>query len=384
MTAPRCSVCGAELLGRGPARRCPLGHADPLEAYTVAMDGAADTGAQGPTVTQEAPGPLDGAPTRVVADPLLPDVIDGLRIEYVAGSGGMATVYRAKDERLGTAVAVKVMKRSALGDPRALDRALREATAAARVQHPGIATVLRSGQLPDGRPWLATPFLEGRSLAALAEQHDSLPWQLVVPVLDGLASVLGAAHAVGVVHRDVKPANVFCVKNTDGSVTVKLLDFGLALLGEAGAPVPQTSAHSVAGTADFVAPEQALGRALDARADLYALGITAFQLLSGAVPFSDLTGTAVMRRHVFDDAPRLRGLGVDLPRRLDALVHRLLAKHPDDRPASTDEVRAALDPLRFAPPPGDGLLEVLARGWARAHPPSLGARLKAWWPLRTW
>jgi serine/threonine-protein kinase len=348
-----------------------------LDSLTVAMHGTPPASADALTQPAAANSLAEGELTRLVADPLLPDVVGGFRLDYVAGTGGMGTVYRAHDERLGSPVAVKVMKRAALADPRALERALREVTAAARVQHPGIAPVLGHGQLADGRPWLATPFFEGSALDALLAEQGRLPWQLVVPVLAELASVLGAAHAAGVVHRDVKPANVFCARHSDGTVGVKLLDFGLALLGDSSAGIPQTSVQSAPGTPDFLAPEQALGQSVGAGTDLYALGITAFQLLTGRLPFSDSTGTAIMRRQVFEQAPRVRA-EAKVPAVLDRLIDRLLAKQPDQRPASAAEVRETLDRIRFTAPPREGLLERLAGAWARTHPPSVLSTMRGW------
>ncbi|MFZ5446817.1 MAG: serine/threonine-protein kinase [Myxococcota bacterium] len=366
-----CSVCGAELA----AGRCPRGHVDPLDLLTVpSTTRAPPLTNDAPTVEHELP-----AETRIAADPLLPDVVGGFRLDFVAGTGGMGTVYRAHDERLGTAVALKVMRLSAASDERALTRSLREATAAARVQHPAIPPVLGHGLLPDGRPWMATPFLEGAPLDRLLAEAGRLEWALAVPVLAELSSALAAAHAAGVVHRDVKPSNVFLARHSDGTVGVKLIDFGLALLGDAAAGVPQTSVQSAAGTADFTAPEQALGQAVGAWTDLYALGITAFQLLTGRLPFRDTHTTAILRRQVFEEPPPL-GEEVDVPRALASLVGRLLAKQPQERPRAASEVRAALEELP-APAAGDqGLLGDLARQWSKTHPPrSLIAQLRSWW-----
>ncbi len=362
----QCPSCGGQL---GADHRCGL------DAFTVPLARSPEATSQAAT-EPAAENPLSDV-TRLAADPLLPDVLGGCRLDFVVGAGGMGTVYRAHDEKLGTPVAVKVMKRAALDDPRAIERSLREIAAASRVHHPGVNPVLQHGQLGDGRVWFASPFLEGRGLDALLVQHGRLSWELVIPVLADVASTLAAAHAAGVVHRDVKPGNVFLARMSDGSVAVKVLDFGLALLGDAAEGIPQTSVHSVAGTAEFVAPEQALGHSVGARADLYALGITAFLLLTGRPPFLDATGTAVMRRHVFEEAP-LVSSEVSVPRALDRLIASLLAKRPADRPETAAVVREALDGFRFVPPPGDELLELLARTWARSHPPTLGSKLRAW------
>lgn len=366
---PRCDRCGAAYEA---SHACPAGG---LEAFTVLLTHAAESSSD--AVTQPA-AQLPGEPTKIAADPLLPDVLGGFKLDFVAGTGGMGTVYRAHDQRLGTPVAVKVMKRSALADPRNVERAQREIVAASRVHHSGINPVLGYGVLGDGRVWFASPFLEGRALDALLAKQEPIAWPLVVPVLAEVASILGAAHAAGVVHRDVKPANVFLSRQSDGAVCVKLIDFGLALLGDAEGGIPQTTVKSVSGTAQFISPEQALGQDVDARADLYALGITAFQLLTGQVPFDDATGTAIMRRQVFEEAPRLRSK-VKVPRPLEALVASLLSKKLDDRPGSAREVRDRLDELRFEAPAGDSVLHHLAQQWARSHPPSLGTRLRALW-----
>lgn len=198
-----------------------------------------------------------------------------------------------------------------------------------------------------------------------------LPWQLSVPVIAALAEALDAAHVAGVVHRDVKPANVFVTT----APAVKLIDFGLALLGDPDVGIQQTTEQSLAGTADFVAPEQALGLALDARSDLYALGITAFQLLTGRLPFSAPSSTAILRKQVFEEAPHVRAEVPEVPRALDSLVADLLAKKPGDRPSTAAEVRARVESIGFVAPSGEGLLEELARGWATNHRPGFFARL---------
>jgi serine/threonine-protein kinase len=361
-----CPQCGAEL---------SPGHACSLDALTMPLP--RDLGDDASfRATEPAAAIAHDAATRLASDPLLPDVVGGFRLEFVTGSGGMGTVYRAHDERTGAVAAVKVMKRAASHDPRVVQRAMRELEASSRVKHPSVVALLASGTLPDGRPWIATEFLEGKPLDLLLASHRQLPWELVVPVLGAIAEALNAAHAAGVVHRDVKPANVFV---TDAG-EVKLIDFGLALLGDAEEGIPQTSAQSMAGTADFVAPEQALGLALDARSDLYALGITAFQLLTGRLPFSAANTTAILRRQVFEEAPDVRAKRPDVPRALAALVASLLAKKPMDRPGTAREVHARLQAMAIAAPGGDGSLEAVARRWAEANPPrGLLARLRAWW-----
>ncbi|MFT3710859.1 MAG: serine/threonine-protein kinase [Archangium sp.] len=361
-----CPRCGAELTN---GHRCST-----LDALTVPLPKDLGDDASFRATEPAAAIPHD-APTKLASDPLLPDVVGGFRLEFVAGSGGMGTVYRARDERSGAAVAVKVMKRAASHDPRVVQRALREIEASGRVKHPNVVTLLGSGALPDGRPWIATGFLEGQPLDSLLSEHRQLKWSLVVPVLASLAEALDAAHAAGVVHRDLKPANVLITNDAQ----VKLIDFGLTLLGDAEEGIPQTSQQSFAGTADFVAPEQALGLALDARSDLYALGITAFQLLTGRLPFSAPSSTAILRRQVFEEAPNVRDEVSEVPRALDSLVASLLAKKPMDRPATALEVLERLKGLTLKAPTGSTLLDAVARRWLEAHPPQGPlARIRAW------
>ncbi|MBL8911806.1 MAG: serine/threonine protein kinase [Archangium sp.] len=356
-----CPSCGAE---------ATAGHSC-LDALTVAAPASVSRDASAAVTEQMSLAAV--AATRLVSDPLLPDVIGGYRLEFVAGTGGMGSVYRARHVQSGEVVALKVMKRSLASDPRVMQRAMRELEACSRVRHHSVVSSLASGTLPDGRPWLATPFLEGKPLDLLLAGHRRLPWQLSVPVIAALAEALDAAHVAGVVHRDVKPANVFVTT----APAVKLIDFGLALLGDPDVGIQQTTEQSLAGTADFVAPEQALGLALDARSDLYALGITAFQLLTGRLPFSAPSSTAILRKQVFEEAPRVRAEVPDVPRALDALVADLLAKKPGDRPSTAAAVRARVESIRFVAPSGEGSLEELARGWALNHRPGFFARLLA-------
>jgi serine/threonine-protein kinase len=300
------------------------------------------------------------AATQIAMDPTLPDAIEGYQRSYLLGTGGMATVYVGTrgEER----VAIKVTRRQ-VDDTRALERALREAKAAAKVHHPNVLGLKSVGLLPDGRPYLITELLEGSPLDVLLAKHLQLPWPSVVAVLDDVAAALEATHAQGVVHRDLKPGNVFIARGPE-DVRARLLDFGLALLGQPGQAAPQTSMKQVPGTAEYSSPEQARGEALDAASDLYTLGVLAFELASGKLPFEADSSTGVLRMHANVSAPPLKRAAPDVPAALARLVDALLAKHVAERPQSATEVRERLS-------------QVQVRDDADA-PELLGEHLRSW------
>jgi serine/threonine-protein kinase len=365
-----CPACGTEL---NEGHICPV-----LVAATMPMPSTLSRriGAEEVQTVPVAELVAHDAKTKIAMDPTLPDVIEGYRLSYVLGSGGMATVYLALkgDER----VAVKVARRGA-NDARTVDRALREAFASTKARHPNVLQVKSTGLLPDGRPYLVTELLEGDPLDILLAQHQRLPWPCVVAILDDVAAALDAAHAQGVVHRDLKPGNVFLARDQHG-VRAVLLDFGLALLGQPGQPAPQTTTEKVPGTAEYSSPEQARGEALDAASDLYTLGVMAFELLSGKLPFRADTPTAVLRLHANVEAPPLRSVAPEVPARVAKLIDALLAKRVSLRPRSGAEVRERLALVDIAPGlQGPALLGEHLASWRsrRPAPPRLFARLLA-------
>ncbi|PKW25303.1 serine/threonine-protein kinase [Phycicoccus duodecadis] len=258
------------------------------------------------------------------------------------GRGGMGEVWRATDTVLGRQVAVKTIDLGRVTDESAAARFEREARVTAALSHPNVVTVHDTGVEGD-TAYLVMELLPGPSLADRL-QEGPLPVEDVVEVGRQVASALDAAHARGLVHRDIKPGNI--VAAADGRVRV--VDFGITQLGEAGAEQALTATHTVMGTAEYLAPEQATGGRVDGRADLYALGCVLFALLTGEPPFRGATPVATMMQHAHDPVPDVRTLRPDTPAWLAALVTSLLAKDPDDRPAGAAGVLESLE-SRTAP-----------------------------------
>ena len=257
-------------------------------------------------------------------------------LEAPIGRGGMGEVWRATDTVLGRQVAVKTIDLTSLRDESGAARFEREARATAGLSHPNVVTVHDTGVEGD-TAYIVMELLPGPSLAdRLAE--GPLPVEEVVDVGRQVAQALDAAHARGLVHRDIKPGNIAYA--ADGRVRV--LDFGITQLTETTDAQALTATHTVMGTAEYLAPEQALGGRVDGRADLYALGCVLFALLAGQPPFRGATPVATMMMHANDPVPDVRTLRPQTPDWLAELVHDLLAKNPDDRPTGAASVAAAL------------------------------------------
>jgi len=279
----------------------------------------------------------------------MPRVLGGrYRLDAPLGRGGVGEVWQGQDEVLGRAVAVKMVDLSRAEDPAAAERFRREARIAATLSHPGIITVFDTG-VEGPTAYLVTELLSGPTLAQALADRGPIPVDDVVAYVGQACAALGAAHEAGVVHRDVKPGNLMLAD--DGRVRV--LDFGIARIHEAAGQTALTATSTVMGTADYLAPEQARGSAVDPRADLYALGCVTFALLTGRPPFQADSPVGVLGQHLYAEPPRLADLRPDVPPYLDTLVADLLAKDPDARPGSAEEVvRRLEDGGRAAGAPG--------------------------------
>jgi serine/threonine-protein kinase len=251
----------------------------------------------------------------------------------VLGAGGMATVYRARDEVLGREVAVKVLSPQYAADPGFLARFEREARHVAALSHPRIVTVFDCG-IEGTAPFIVMELAEGPTLWQVLDEARVLPADQAAGIAAAVCEALQAAHAAGLVHRDIKPANIVL-----SGGQVKVLDFGIARAGDPGGA---TRTGTVLGTAAYLSPEQAAGRPAGTQADLYALGCVLFEMLTGAPPFTGDSEVAIAYRHVHEDPgpPSARRPG--LPARLDEITAALLAKDPDGRPPGAAAARAAL------------------------------------------
>ena len=261
------------------------------------------------------------------------------------GRGGMGIVYRAEDQRLQRIVALKVLRAELAADPTAKARFLREARSAAAVEHDHVIPIYEADQTPDGTVYLAMPCLRGETLQAYLEKAGPrLPLKEALRIAAEVASGLAAAHVRGLIHRDVKPANIWLESSSQQTTPgrVRLLDFGLARVPGLS---ELTTAGAVVGTPAYMSPEQARGEELDARSDLFSLGTVLFRLVSGQLPFTGDRPATVLRALEDKPAPRAADLRPDISPELDQLLGELLAKRPEERPPSAKEVHDRLRTL---------------------------------------
>jgi serine/threonine protein kinase len=260
----------------------------------------------------------------------------------VLGTGGMATVWRARDEVLGRDVAVKVLNPQHAADAAFVERFEGEARHAAAVSHPRLVTVFDCG-VESGTPFIVMELAAGRTLRQVLDEAGMLPPGQAVAIAAAVCEGLEAAHAAGLVHRDITPANIVL-----NGGEVKVLDFGIA---RADGTRAATAAGSVVGTVAYLSPEQASGRPADPRSDLYSLGCVLFEMLTGRPPFTADSAVGLAYRQVHDDPGPPSAWRPGLPAELDQVTARLLAKDPSSRPPTAAAARAGLLSVF---PPADG------------------------------
>lgn len=259
---------------------------------------------------------------------------DRYRVEQAVGRGGMATVYLANDERHGRKVAIKVLSPD-LTPTVGAERFTREVKIAAQMSHPNILGVFDSGET-QGLLYYVMPFVEGESLRQKLNREQQLSIDESIQITCEVAEALGYAHAHGIVHRDVKPENILL---QDGHALVA--DFGIARLAEAGAE-KLTATGMAVGTAAYMSPEQAAGMPADARADIYALGCTLFEMLAGQPPFVGANAMQIMSQHHLATVPEIRVMRHAVPEELDAVIRRAMQKTPADRFQTMEEFKRAV------------------------------------------
>ena len=272
--------------------------------------------------------------------PELAESLSGqFRVERHLGRGGMGVVFLARELKLDRLVALKVLPATLANDPTTLERFLREARTAARLAHPNVVPVYRADEA-GGTAFFAMAFIEGESLADRVRDRGPLPALDAVPILRSVAWALAYAHARGVVHRDVKPENILLERATGRTLVT---DFGIARPSLTEDAARLTQDGHVLGTLHYMSPEQVNDAPLDGRSDLYALGVVAYYVLSGRLPFEGLAPSAVLVAHATREAPPLRTMAPNVPTALAAVVDRCLAKRPDDRFATGEAFADALD-----------------------------------------
>jgi predicted ATPase/class 3 adenylate cyclase len=295
-------------------------------------------------------GDASGLPAGVTAG----SRVAGYFLEEQAGEGGMAVVFRARDERLGRLVALKVLAPALAADAEFRQRFLRESRAAAAVDDPHIIPVFEAGEA-GGVLFIAMRYVPGGDVRTLLRREGPLSAGRAAAIISAVASALDAAHAAGLVHRDVKPANMLLDTQAGRPDHVYLSDFGLSK--PVLAAVGLTSTGQFLGTLDYISPEQLGGRPVDGRTDQYALACAAFELLAGSAPFGRDQPTAVMYAHISEPPPPLTSLRPDLPPAADPVLARALAKAAGDRYGScrdfADALRASLELPPYAQVPGE-------------------------------
>jgi beta-lactam-binding protein with PASTA domain/predicted Ser/Thr protein kinase len=302
-----------------------------------------------------------------VSDSLIDTLFDGrYRIQRKLGAGGMADVYLAEDQELGRRVAIKILNSRHGNDDQFIERFRREAKNAAALNHPNIVSIYDRGEAEDTY-YIAMEFLDGRTLKELIVGRGAAPINVAIEYARQILSALRFAHRHGIVHRDIKPHNVL----VDGEGRVKVTDFGIARAGTS----QMTETGSIVGTAQYLSPEQAKGGEVDPRSDLYSLGIVLYELLTGKTPFEGDTPVEIAMKHLSTAPKPPSKLRPDIPPELDMVVLRALAKNPDDRYQSADEMEADLDRVargaRVSAATVDTATQVLRR------PPAAAAAVEA-------
>ncbi|HUR96169.1 MAG TPA: serine/threonine-protein kinase [Gemmatimonadales bacterium] len=343
MTTRRCPRCHTTY--PPPARYCVKDGSPLVEAEATA------TFAPGPSRSATAPASAVHTEEFVVA----PDEVDRIatlsgklldrryQVGRRLGEGGMSYVYRAKDVDSGASVAVKILLPRLSRDPAAVERLRREATIAMRLDHPNVCPILRLGEA-DRMIYLVMPYLEGEPLSEHETRRGPFAVADAVPLLAQICRGLQHAHELQIIHRDLKPENIMLVPDGVGDAgepryRAVVMDFGLAKERRAGPEVAKLTATGIVlGTPEFMSPEQIRGKPLDGRSDVYALGILAFELFTGQLPFAGKSAQETMIARLRGSPAKLRDIRPELPAKLEVTIQRCLAIDPAERFQSMEEL----------------------------------------------
>jgi len=278
---------------------------------------------------------------------MIGQTVNNYRLLSLLGEGGMGAVYLAEHPYMGRKAAVKVLRREFAEDATIVERFMNEARAANAIRHSNIIDIIDVGRLPSGVPYLMMEYLDGESLAQRLANQKILSVAEAVDICRQVASALTAAHQKGIVHRDLKPDNIFLVRDEshERQARVKVLDFGIAKLrGDLTGSSAKTQAGALMGTPPYMSPEQCRGFSddIDQRTDIYALGIILYEMLCGAPPFVSEGWGEIVLMHLTREPERPRARNASIPESLEAIILKALAKKPEDRFASMNEIETAL------------------------------------------
>src|SRR6267143_666891 len=351
MSERRCPKCGSVYTDTG-ARFCPKDGSMLVEIQTkkpATPPSGSGTGVRTPLPPSKAAG-FDRASS------LSNQILDGrYQVQKKLGEGGMSYVYLAKEISSEATVAIKVLSPRLASDKSSVERLRREAGLAMRLDHPNVCRILRLGESEDGLIYLVMPFLEGELLSDREVKGGPMDIQTGVALLRQVCAGLQHAHELQIVHRDLKPENIMLVAEDNGRDRAVVMDFGLAKERRADPAIAKLTATGIIlGTPEFMSPEQIRGKPLDGRSDIYALGIVAFEMFTGKLPFQGRNAQEMMIARLRSQPIAIRTLRPDVPDAVEKALTKALQTNPDDRFATAIEFAEAL--TGSAPPPGGGFL----------------------------
>ncbi|HEX7121256.1 MAG TPA: serine/threonine-protein kinase [Gemmatimonadaceae bacterium] len=337
MSERRCPKCGT--VYGDTARFCPRDGTMLVEVQSKPAAPAApksNTSVRTPVQPQRAPN-LDRASS------LSSQILDArYEVQKKLGEGGMSYVYLARDINSGEVVAIKVLSPKLASDKSSVERLRREAGLAMRLDHPNVCRILRLGESEDGLIYLVMPYLKGELLSDREVKGGPMEVDVGIKILKQVCAGLHHAHDLQIIHRDLKPENIMLVSD-DGGDRAVVMDFGLAKERRADPAIQKLTATGIIlGTPEFMSPEQIRGKVLDARSDIYALGIVAFEMFTGKLPFQGRNAQEMMIARLRGAATPIRQVRADLPPQIEKALARALSTNPEDRYTTTIEFADAL------------------------------------------
>jgi serine/threonine-protein kinase len=313
---------------------------------------------------------VDGAELVDIRDPFIGTTIAGQYVvEDLLGEGGMATVYRARHKLVDRPCAIKVMRPALASDPNVRERFRREAKSAQSLTHPNVIEIFDQGETADGTPYIIMELLEGQTLSALIDEEPVASVR-AIPIMIQIARGIARAHDLGVVHRDLKPDNIFICGREDGTDLVKILDFGIA---RSRSDTRLTHAGELFGTPQYMAPERVMGGETGPSVDLYAVGVIFFEMATARLPFEASDPASFLIKHMKEPAPSPRSINGRVPEPVDTLILQLLEKDPRLRPVDAHRIERDLVSLAHSlgarvPPEPEADPQSSSPGPARTRP----------------